>query len=431
LDDPGSTAFIAVLVGVVLAALFAAVEEGLAVMGEVRLRAIGDGGGRHAAVARRVLGGLARVRARMLAGRVLSVATAVAFGAWWAVRIDGAKAAVAVAGLVGLAYAVAAEVSTTIMRLRASRGTLFMLRWLRPLELLLAPVGLPLEWVGRLTERLVPPVRERDSERITQLTVEHMIDQGEESGSIGEDHAELLRSVLEFKDTVAREIMVPRTHVVGFDLSTPMPEVIERVTESGHSRYPVYSGRIDQVEGILYAKDLFGVMRQASLGEMPLADLVRRPVFFAPESQKIGTLLREMQARRVHLAVVVDEFGGTSGILTLEDIVEEIVGEIRDEHDEDELQLEELAPNRWLADAGISIYDLSDVLQATFPTEGGDYDSLGGMMVELAGKVPEVGESLRVTPFELIVREADERHVTKVEIVRHHDPSGEGIEAAE
>jgi putative hemolysin len=431
LDDPGIEAFVGVGVAVVMAAVFAAVEEGLAVMGEVRLRAVRDGEGAHAKVAGRVLDHLPRIRARMLAGRVLSVAMAVAFAAWWALRIDGILAAVAAALLVSFVYAVASEVSTTVMRLRASRGTLLLMRWLRPLELLLAPAGLPLEWVGRLTERLVPPIRERDSERITHLAVEHMIDQGEESGSIGEDHAEMLRSVLEFKDTVAREIMVPRTQAVGFDISTPLAEVLDRIVASGHSRYPVYRGRIDQVEGMLYTKDLFQVMQDRQVADVPLAEVIRRPVFFATETQKIGILLREMQARRVHLAVVVDEFGGMSGILTLEDIVEEIVGEIRDEHDEEELRVEELAPGRWIVDAGISIYDLSDTLDVALPTEGGDYDSLGGMVVELAGRVPEVGESVMVPPFELIVRDADDRHVTRVEIVRHHEPPGEDIQAAE
>jgi putative hemolysin len=431
LDDPGIEAFLGVGIGVLLAAVFAAIEEGLSVMGEVRLRALRDAGGPYGRVAGRVLNDLPRVRVRILAGRVLSAGAAVLFAVWWALGAHGVPAAVVTAAVVSFMYAVAAEVSTTVMRLRASRGTLLLLRWLRPLELLLAPVGAPLAWVGGWTQRVVPPVRERDSERITHLAVELMIDQGEQSGSIGEDHAELLRSVLEFKDTVAREIMVPRTQVVAFDLSTPMDEVLERVVASGHSRYPVYRDRIDQVEGTLYAKDLFRVMRDHALAGVPLDALVRRPAFLTTESQKIGMLLREMQVRRVHLAIVVDEFGGTSGILTLEDIVEEIVGEIRDEHDQEELRIEELAPGHWVVDAGISIHDLADVLETDFPVEGGDYDSLGGMVVEVAGRVPAVGESIVVGPFELIVRGADERHVTRVELIRHHDPSGEGAEAAE
>ncbi|MFW6031368.1 MAG: hemolysin family protein, partial [Myxococcota bacterium] len=403
-----------------MGAVFAAVEEGLVLMGEVRLRAIRDGGGRYSAVAERVLTRLQSIRARMLAGRMLSVAFAVAFAAWWALRVNGILAAVAAAVAVSLSYAVAAEVSTTVMHQRASRGALVLLRWLRPLEVLLAPLGWPLQWVGRLTERLVPTVKERDSERITELAVEHMIDQGEERGSIGEEHAEMLRSVLEFKNTVAREIMVPRTQMVAFALGTPLPEVLERIVQSGHSRYPVYRDRMDHMEGVLYAKDLFGVLGERPIEEVKLEELVRRPMFFAAETQKIGGLLREMQARRVHLAVVVDEFGGTSGLLTLEDILEEIVGEIRDEHDEEELRVKQLAPGHYLADAGISLYDLEDAIDVTFPKESGEYDSLGGMVVDLAGRVPQAGESLRVGDFELVVREADDRHVTHIEI--HHRP---------
>ena len=128
-----------------------------------------------------------------------------------------------------------------------------------------------------------------------------------------------------------------------------------------------------------------------------------------------------MQARRIHLAVVVDEFGGTSGIVTLEDILEEIVGEIQDEYDDDELSVQEIAPGRYIADAGISVYDLEDYLGTKLEHEEGEYDSLGGMVVELAGHVPATGESVVSGPFRLIVRDADQRHVRRVEILRRPD----------
>jgi CBS domain containing-hemolysin-like protein len=219
----------------------------------------------------------------------------------------------------------------------------------------------------------------------------------------------MLRSVLEFKNTVAREIMVPRTQVVAFDIDTSIDEVLASVIESGHSRYPVYRGQIDQVEGILYAKDLFQVLRNTSTpSDILLVDVLRKPVFFAAESQKIGVLLREMQRRRSHLAVVVDEFGGAAGIVTLEDIVEEIVGEIQDEHDEEAPLVYERAPGHYFVDASISVYDLDKT----------DFDSLGGMLVQLAGQVPVIGETLVAGPYRVVVIDADERHVRRVEMLR-------------
>ncbi|HBQ14733.1 MAG TPA: hypothetical protein DEF51_27605, partial [Myxococcales bacterium] len=189
--------------------------------------------------------------------------------------------------------------------------------------------------------------------------------------------------------------------------------------------------------GILYAKDLFRMLKDGMLdGDLKDAQtldrIIRRPVFFVSETHKIGQLLREMQARRFHLAVVVDEFGGTSGIVTLEDIVEEIVGEIQDEHDTEEPMIREIADGRWWVDARVSVYDLAEELEADFEDAVGDYDSVGGMVVEIAGRVPDEGESIQAHGFELIVREADERHVRRVEILRRPTPSDdESVHAAE
>jgi CBS domain containing-hemolysin-like protein len=258
----------------------------------------------------------------------------------------------------------------------------------------------------------------KDPSRLADLTVEHVIEQGEEEGSIAEEHARMLRSVLEFKNTVAREIMVPRTQVVAFELGTSIDEVLASITESGHSRYPVYRSHIDHVEGILYAKDLFQVLRSTDSQSVVLENLIRKPVFFAAESQKIGVLLREMQRRRSHLAVVVDEFGGAAGIVTLEDIVEEIVGEIQDEHDEEAPLVYERAPGHYFVDASISVYDLEEQLQESICEDKSDFDSLGGLLVHLAGQVPVIGETLRAGPYRIVVLDADERRVRRVEMLK-------------
>jgi CBS domain containing-hemolysin-like protein len=229
----------------------------------------------------------------------------------------------------------------------------------------------------------------------------------------------MLRSVLEFKNTVAREIMVPRTQVVAFEIEMSVDEALASVIESGHSRYPVYRGQIDHVEGILYAKDLFQVIRRpADSSKLTLADVIRKPVFFAAESQKIGVLLREMQGRQSHLAVVVDEFGGAAGIVTLEDIVEEIVGEIQDEHDEERPMVFERSPGHYFVDAGISVYDLEEHLGESICEDKSEFDSLGGLLVHLAGRVPAIGETLMTGAYRIVVLDADERHVRRVEMLK-------------
>jgi CBS domain containing-hemolysin-like protein len=409
----------AIVGGVSLGALLAAVGAGFHALGEAGLQALSEVEGRNAKAAQRVLRDLPAVQSRLLVGRVLCVALATAFVAYSLLESYGAW--IALLGVAGtsVAYAILATIAGTVVRQRSGHATLRVWRWLRPVDLFLTPLATPLRWITELVVKLVPEVEVEDPARLAELTVEHVIEQGEETGTIAEEHAQMLRSVLEFKNTVAREIMVPRTQVVAFDIDTSIDEVLASVIESGHSRYPVYRGQIDQVEGILYAKDLFQVLRNTSTpSDILLVDVLRKPVFFAAESQKIGVLLREMQRRRSHLAVVVDEFGGAAGIVTLEDIVEEIVGEIQDEHDEEAPLVYERAPGHYFVDASISVYDLEKHLGEAICEDKTDFDSLGGMLVQLAGQVPVIGETLVAGPYRVVVIDADERHVRRVEMLR-------------
>ena len=419
LDVPSIELAAAVIGGVSLAALLAGVSAGLHSLGEAGLQALAEAGGRNAGVAERISRELGAVQARLLLGRVLCVAIAAALVGYS--LLQGGTPLDALIGVivVSVTYAAIATVAGSVVRRRSGEATLKVWKWLRPVELLLIPLAEPLNWVSALVTRLVPEVRAANPARLTDLTVEHVIEQGEETGSIGEDHARMLRSVLEFKNTVAREIMVPRTQVVAFEIDISFDEALASVIESGHSRYPVYRGQIDHVEGILYAKDLFQVVREpADVSRLALEDLIRKPAFFVAESQKIGVLLREMQRRRSHLAVVVDEFGGAAGIVTLEDIVEEIVGEIQDEHDEEPPLVLERSPGHYFVDAGISVYDLEEHLGESICEDKSEFDSLGGLLVHLAGRVPEIGETLLTGSYRIVVLDADERHVRRVEMLK-------------
>lgn len=405
--------------GVGLGALLAGVSAGLRNLGEAGLQAVAEAEGPNAKVAERIFRDLDAVQSRLLMGRVLCVSLTAGFAGYSLLEAGTVLNALAGVVVVGFLYAIVATIAGTIVQRRSAEATVRVWKWLRPIELLLAPVSEPLRWVSAAVARAVPEVRVVDPARLTELTVEHVIEQGEEIGSIGEDHARMLRSVLEFKNTVAREIMVPRTQIVAFDIELAVEEALAIVIESGHSRYPVYRGQIDQVEGVLYAKDLFQVLRQAGPGDAPkLGDLIRTPVFFAAESQKIGHLLREMQRRHSHLAVVVDEFGGAAGIVTLEDIVEEIVGEIQDEHDEELPLVFERSPGHYFVDAAISVYDLEEHLGESICEDKSEFDSLGGLLVHLAGRVPSIGETMLTGSFRIVVLDADERHVRRVEMLK-------------
>ncbi|MCK6592690.1 MAG: CBS domain-containing protein, partial [Polyangiaceae bacterium] len=191
---------------------------------------------------------------------------------------------------------------------------------------------------------------------------------------------------------------------------------------SGHSRYPVYKDQLDNVVGLLYAKDLFKVLEEHRLKNTTLKEIIRSPANFVAESQPLSSLLREMRSRRQHMAVVVDEFGAASGIVTLEDVLEEIVGDIRDEHDETEADeppppIEEIGDGRLVADADIAMSDLEAYLGADID-QGPGVNSLGDMLMKHAGKIPEAGTEISKFGYQFIVRDADEKHIGKVEIVR-------------
>jgi CBS domain containing-hemolysin-like protein len=243
----------------------------------------------------------------------------------WSVALLGALGAVAT-------YGTLAEIGINLARRRADDFTLRFLPFIGLLELVVLPLAAPVAVLGRWAARLVAAEPPPDA-RLTETEVEWVVAEGQKHGSLGREPAEMIRNVLELKDLVVRDVMVPRTRVSAIEVSRPIPEVLKIVASEGHSRFPVYRDKVDNIVGLLYAKDLFRILKDVRLQSRPLIDLVRAPVNFVPETQGVSSVLREMRSRRLHMAVVIDEFGGVSGIVTLEDILEVIVREIRDEYD--------------------------------------------------------------------------------------------------
>ena len=405
-----------------------ALDSALRALGEARIRAVREDAGARAAGAARYLSNPHLVHTRLLAARVVLLTCAVALSAYVGAANHGMLWGGVAAAAASLFYALIAEAATRFASRRATGIALPLLSRLRWLEILFAPLAVPLVALGSLIDRLFPPSPEDDPERVTEADVEQLIEQGEEVGSITQDHAAMLRAVLDFHDMTSREIMVPRTQMVAIGVTTPLDEVAKLVIESGHSRYPVYRDRVDQVIGVLYAKDLFKVMSNKGR-EFRLSELVRRDVFFVAERHKIGALLKEMQSRRVHLAVVTDEFGGTAGVITLEDILEEIVGDIQDEHDCEEPEVRSLGMGRFDADASVSLHYLEELVGVPLRREDSASESLGGLLVETAGRVPAPGERIELGGLSFTVLQSDARHVERVEIAPLR--SGSAHDAAE
>jgi len=294
---------------------------------------------------------------------------------------------------------------------------------LRVLYLVLWPLSTA---VSRFTSRLLSRLGAGHAgPSMTGEEIEYLIEMGTREGVLDEVKEELLNSVLEFADRVAREIMVPRTRMVAIDRALPSDELLRLITENPYSRMPVFEGSVDNVVGILIVREIVGGLRQG--GPIPL-DRCLKPAYFVPEGMKISRLLKEMQRRRTHLAVVVDEFGGTSGLVTLEDVIEEIVGEIQDEADVEAAPVRAVGPGQWLADAAVPLHDLESFLNEQPAAEGAghevrfpeqtDYETLGGFVTATAGKVPPVGSILAWDGLVFTVRAGDERRVSRVEIAR-------------
>lgn len=239
-----------------------------------------------------------------------------------------------------------------------------------------------------------------------------MIDSGQETGIIDEEENEMIHRIFEMKDIIVREVMVPRTEIKALEVDSVLDDVAKLVVEAGHSRLPVYKESIDKIVGVVYAKDL--LRHWLSKGrEIKAKDVMRTPLF-VPETKSIGELFKELKHKRIHIAIVVDEYGGTSGIVTIEDLIEEIVGDIQDEYDIEEEEFVSVAEGEYIVDARMDIEEVAEKLDVDIPKE--DYDTLGGFVVHLCNRIPSVNFEITYKNLVFQIIEADERKVSKIKI---------------
>ncbi|MFB6345257.1 MAG: hemolysin family protein [bacterium] len=254
---------------------------------------------------------------------------------------------------------------------------------------------------------------------ITEEELKSLVLAGREEGTLEESELQMLHSVFEFDETVVREIMVPRTDIRALDVRTSLEKTIEFARETGFSRIPVYDEKIDQIEGILNIKDLIIREKNQDDDDFNLLDIVRT-AYFVPEAKKVNQLLTEFRRNQVHMAIVVDEYGGTSGLITMEDILEQIVGEIQDEYDDERDWALKIQDDAYIVDARIDLDDLVDRIGVKLPDE--EYDSLGGMLVEKTGKIPDEGDEVEYNGMRFVVVSADEKRVKKVRMLLDETP---------
>jgi putative hemolysin len=259
---------------------------------------------------------------------------------------------------------------------------------------------------------------------VTEEEIRMLVGTAEEEGVIEESEEQMIHSIFEFGDTTAREVMVPRVDMKAVDVETSMTDVIDLMLQVSHSRIPVFEENVDNVIGTVFDRDLFKYLREREI-DVPLREAVR-PAYFVPESKKVDDLLRELQKNRVQMAIVVDEYGGTAGLVTIEDILEEIVGEIQDEFDLEEEPIEPISDNEAVFNALVNMDDVNDWLDMELDAD--DVDTLGGYVYSHLGKMPVSGDAFDVDNVSFSVVSTVGRRIKKVRVVKHPPggPDGNG-----
>ena len=262
-----------------------------------------------------------------------------------------------------------------------------------------------------------------DDQARLEEEIQSIIDAGEEKGLIDQQSGEMIQSILEFRDTVVREVMIPRTEMIAIRSDATIEEILELTIKYGHTRMPVYADNVDNILGILNVKDLLKFWSNP-MTEMDILSSLRKP-YYIPETKNTHHLLHELKEKKYHMAIVIDEYGGTSGLVTLEDLIEEIVGEIHDEHDEKKGSIVELSDGYTLIDGRVEIEVIEDSLGVKF--QEGKFETLGGFILNLLKRIPVTGEVIHIDNLEMVIESADERSVKKVKLKRLDGSGGSVI----
>jgi magnesium and cobalt exporter, CNNM family len=297
----------------------------------------------------------------------------------------------------------------------------------RPMDLLgrlLAPVVFIVTGVTRAVTRVLG-VSQRQEVTISVDELRLIVERGGEQGVLEAEEEQMINAVIELGERRVHEVMVPRVAIQALPVDATLEEAIDLVISEGHSRIPVFHDTIDEIVGILYAKDLLPYLR-ADAGPRPGLRKLLRPPVLVPESMSIDDLLHELQRRKVHLAVVLDEYGGTAGLVTIEDLLEEIVGEIQDEYDVEEPLVVRISDDEFRIDGRADVDELNELFDLDLKLEDSDeYDTIGGLVYHRVGGVPAPGETIEVDGLVLTVESTDGRRVGKVRVVRQHDQAAE------
>src|SRR6266550_3803530 len=420
--------FAILLVSLLLCALSSAAETSFTSISRIKLKDLVEEGNQQAIQIEKTLSNPNKFLLTILIVNRVAVIVAASMATVLALRFShtfGELIATILTSLVVLIFCEIAPKTVAVQNpLRWARA---FVKPVRAVSWLLQPVVWTLSAITHTLVRLMGRQVRRPGPFVTEEELRLLLTVGEEQGVLEEEETEMIHSIFEFADTTVREVMVPRIDMVTLEADATVDEAVDLALQAGFSRIPVYKESIDDIVGVLYTKDMLKQLREDH-NTLPVRDLVR-PAYFVPETKKLDDLLREIQQKRVHMVIVVDEYGSVAGLVTIEDLVEEIVGDIQDEYDREEKLYEKVSENEYIFDAKINIDEFNELMDTKLDNTG--YETLGGFLYAQLDKIPVVGDTIKFNNLTFTVLTTRGRRITQVRVVRDQKDQVSPTEQAE
>lgn len=398
---------------ILLSGFFSATETALFSLNRIRILDMADKGHKKAKIILEMLDNPNKLIATILIGNNVVNIGASALATSLFITLFGSTGVGIATGVMTLLVLIFGEVTPkTFATQNAEKWSLGVIKFIKFLSVILTPV---IRVMSYLTDMLLKFMGNdgKKAPAITEDELKILVNAGKEEGFIGESQQEMINSIFDFDETIVKEIMVPRIDMVTVDIEQTIPSVIARVIEAGHSRLPVYKDNIDNIVGILYAKDLLKHVYR-DLDQLKIKNIMRKP-YYIPRTKNIRDLLAELRQAKVHIAIVLDEYGGTAGMVTIEDVLEEIVGEIQDEYDVEEDTIRFLEDGSILLTSRASICDINETLGTDLP-EDDNYETISGLVFHYIGHVPKEGQEVKIDNVKIKVEKIVGQRVEKVKL---------------
>lgn len=417
MDTDSSLQYVILVILILLSAIFSSAETAFLSTNKIRLRNLQEDGEKKVDLVLNLLDNQNRLISSLLVGNNIVNISASALATKMATDTFGSAGVGIATGVMTLLVLVFGEVMPkNLAAAHAENWAMFIAPFIHVTSLLLTPLVFLLTKLSDVVVRFSKKNEEEDP-TITEDEFKLLVNVGQEEGVFDESETEMINSIMEFDETYVKAIMVPRIDIVAVDVEDSINEALRLIVDGGHSRIPAYEDSIDNIVGILYAKDIFAHL-DADFDKLKVRALIR-DAYYIPETKKVSDLLNELRLKKVHMAIILDEYGGTNGLVTIEDLIEEIIGDIQDEYDVEEDLIVMHSENQLVADARAPIGDVEEAFDVELDEEileESEADTIGGLAFEHLGGIPEVGDEVTVGRFVIRILEVSGRRISKVKV---------------